>query len=117
MLNMVVLVGRLVRDPEMVESETGTKYSRITLALNSRFKGPDGVYHTDYVDCLLWNNCAINVNEYCSKGDLIGVRGRLKVNAIENDGVKKKYTNVVAESITFLPNLKNKETREVKLTE
>ena len=46
MLNMVVLVGRLVRDPEIVENETGTKYSRITLALNSRFKGPDGTWIT-----------------------------------------------------------------------
>lgn len=117
MLNMVVLVGRLVRDPEMIENEKGTKYSRITLALNSRFKGPDGVYHTDYIDCVLWNNCAINVNEYCSKGDLVGVRGRLNVNVLENDGSKKKYTNVVAESITFLSTLKDKEIREVKLTE
>ena len=117
MLNMVVLVGRLVRDPEIVENETGTKYSRITLALNSRFKGPDGVYHTNYVDCILWNNCAINVNEYCSKGDLIGVRGRLNVNVLENDGVKKKYTNVIAENITFLSTIKNKEIKEVKLTD
>ena len=117
MLNMVVLVGRLVRDPEMVESDKGKKYSRITLALNSRFKGADGLYHTDYVDCVLWNNCAINVNEYCSKGDLIGVRGRLNVSVLDNDGTKKKFTSVVAESITFLSTLKNKEIKEVKLTE
>ena len=117
MLNMVVLVGRLVRDPEIVESEKGTKYSYITLALNNRFKGADSVYHTNYIDCVLWNNCAINVNEYCQKGDLIGVRGRLNVSVLENDGTKKKYTNVVAESITFLSTLKDKEIKEVKLTE
>lgn len=117
MINMVMLVGRLVRDPEIIESDNGSKLSHVTLAVNRKFKGTDGVYHTDYIDCNLWNNCAINVNEYCSKGDLIGIRGRLQVDVVENDGVKRKYTNVVAENITFLSSLKNKEGTEVKLTE
>jgi len=117
MVNMVVLVGRLVKDPEIIESGNGSKMSRVTLAVNRRFKGPDGVYHTDYVDCVLWNNYALNVNEYCSKGDLIGVRGRLQVNVVENDGNKRKFTDVVAESITFLSTLKSKELKEVEISE
>lgn len=118
MINMVVLVGRLVRDPEVVETENGSKISRVTLAINRKFKGSDGIYHTDYVDCVLWNNYASSVNEYCSKGDLIGVRGRLQVNVIDNeDGSKKKFTDVVAENITFLSSTKNKDSSELKSTE
>ena len=117
MVNMVVLVGRLVKDPEIIENGNGSKMSRVTLAVSRRFKGPDGVYQTDYVDCVLWNNYAINVNEYCSKGDLIGVRGRLQVNVVENDGNKRKFTDVVAESITFLSTIKSKELKEVELAE
>ena len=118
MINMVMLVGRLVRDPEIVENDNGTKMSRVTLAINRKFKGPDGIYHTDFIDCILWNNYALNVNEYCSKGDLIGVRGRLQVNVVDNeDGSKRKFTDVIAERITFLSSLKNKENCELKITE
>jgi len=117
MINMIVLVGRLVRNPEIVEQGNGTKLSRVTLAVNRRFKGIDGLYHADYVDCILWNSNAINVNEYCSKGDLIGVRGRLQVNVVETDGERRKFTDVIAESITFISSTKNKEIKEVKLVE
>ena len=117
MINMVMLVGRLVRDPEVVERENGTKLSRITLAVNRKFKGVDGVYHTDYIDCTLWNSIAKNACDYCSKGDLIGIRGRLQVENIEKDGVKKKYTDVIAENITFLSSVKNKEGTEIEVEE
>ena len=109
MVNMVMLVGRLTKDPEMVETENGTKVSRVTLAINRMFKNSDGVYQTDYVDCVLWNNFAKNVSTYCSKSDLIGVRGRLQVDIYEKEGIKKKVTDVIAESITFLSSSKNKE--------
>ena len=110
MINMVMLVGRLVRDPEVIERENGKKVSRVTLAVNRKFKSNDGTYHTDFIDCVLWNNFAINVNEYCSKGDLIGIRGRLQVESFEKeDGSKRKITDVIAESITFLSTMRNKE--------
>lgn len=114
MINMVMLVGRLVQDPEIIESENGKKLSRVTLAVNRKFKSSDGIYHTDFIDCVLWNNFAKNVNEYCSKGDLIGVRGRLQIETNEKDGIKKKYTSVIAESITFLSSSKIKESIELK---
>ena len=110
MINMVVLVGRLVRDPEIIERDNGKKVSRVTLAVNRKFKSNDGTYHTDFIDCVLWNNFATNVNEYCSKGDLIGVRGRIQVETYEkDDGTKRKITDVIAESITFLSTVKSKE--------
>ncbi len=109
MINMVMLVGRLVRDPELIERDNGSKVSRVTLAVNRKFKGTDGIYHTDFIDCVLWNNFAKNVNDYCTKGDLIGIRGRIQVENYEKDGIKKKFTDVVAESITFLSSAKNKD--------
>ena len=109
MINMVMLVGRLVQDPEIVERDNGNKVSRVTLAVNRRFKGNDGVYHTDFIDCVFWNTFAKNLNEYCSKGDLIGIRGRLQVDTYEKDGVKRKITDVIAESITFLSSGKTKQ--------
>ena len=112
MINTVMLVGRLVQDPEMIERENGSKVSRVTLAVNRKFKSSDGIYHTDFIDCVLWNNFAKNVNDYCSKGDLIGIRGRIQVDVYEKDGIKRKITDVIAESVTFLSSMKNKE--EVK---
>ena len=117
MVNTVMLVGRLVNEPEIIEKENGTKLSKITIAVNRRFKGADGIYHTDFIDCTLWNNYALNVNEYCTKGDLIGIRGRLQVDVLDQDDKKKKYVNVIAESITFISSQKNKNVKEVKLTE
>ena len=115
MINMVMLVGRLVQDPEVIERENGKKVSRVTLAVNRKFKGSDGVYHTDFIDCVLWNNFAKNVSEYCSKGDLIGIRGRIQVEMYDKDGVKRKITDVIAESITFLSSMKNHgEVKELK---
>lgn len=113
MINMVMLVGRIVRDPEIIEKENGNKVSRITLAVNRKFKSNDGTYHTDFIDCVLWNNFAKNVNDYCSKGDLIGVRGRIQVDVLEQDGAKKKFFDVIAESITFLSSNKQKESLSV----
>lgn len=118
MINMVMLVGRLVQDPEVIERENGNKVSRVTLAVNRKFKASDGTYHTDFIDCVLWNNFAKNVSEYCSKGDLIGVRGRIQVDSFEKDGVKRKITDVIAENITFLSASKNKEElKEIKNAE
>lgn len=112
MINTVMLVGRLVQDPEIIERENGSKVSRVTLAVNRKFKSSDGIYHTDFIDCVLWNNFAKNVNDYCSKGDLIGIRGRIQVDVYEKDGIKRKITDVIAESVTLLSSMKNKE--EVK---
>ncbi len=112
MINMVMLVGRLVQDPEVVETDNGKKLSHITLAINRKFKGVDGVYHTDYIDCILWNNYAKNTEEYCIKGDLVGIRGRLQSDTYEKDGIKRKKTQVIAENITFLSSLKNKDNLE-----
>ena len=103
MLNQVVLVGRLVKTPELKLTENGKKTSRITLAVPRNYKNMDGEYDTDFLECTLWTNVAENTSEYCQTGDMIGVKGRIQTRIIQNeDGTKKKKTEIVAEKVTFL---------------
>lgn len=106
MLNQVVMVGRLVRDPELRETENGKKVTYITLAVPRSYKNPNGEYDTDYVDCTLWTGIAENTTEYCKKGDLIGVKGRIQTGSYEKDGEKKYTTDVIVEKVTFLTSKK-----------
>ena len=103
MLNQVVLVGRLTSDLEAKELEDGKKVTNMTLAIPRSFKNADGEYETDFVECTLWNNIAENTAEYCKKGDVVGVKGRIQSRMIEDeDGNNYKRMEVVAERITFL---------------
>ena len=108
MLNHVVLVGRLVRTPELELTDSGKKRSMITLAVSRGYKNQNGEYETDFLDCVLWTGIAENTSEYCKSGDLIGVKGRLQTWILENDdGSKDKKVEVVAEKVTFLSSTKN----------
>jgi len=103
MLNHVILVGRLVRTPELLLTESGKKMSLVTLAVNRGFKNQNGEYDTDFLDCTLWTSVAENTAEYCKTGDVIGVRGRLQTRLIEDEeGIKYKKVEVIAEKVTFL---------------
>lgn len=101
MLNQTILVGRLVREVEVKEIGEGKKVSYITLAIPRSWKNADGEYETDFIPCTLWNGIAENTAEYCKKGDIIGVKGRLEGN---NNGI-----SIIAEKITFLSSKKEDE--------
>ena len=110
MLNQVVLVGRLTADPEMATTDNGKKLSSVTLAVQRTFKNLDGIYETDFIRCVLWNGIATNTSEYCKRGDIVGVKGRLQAYSYDDENGAKKYiTEVVAEKVTFLSNNKEKE--------
>ena len=94
MLNNVVMVGRLVSDPQINETENGRKVTTITLAVNRSFKNVDGIYETDFIPCILWDGVAGTTKEYCHEGDVVGIKGRLQ----SRDG----KVEVVAERVTFL---------------
>ena len=107
-MNQIILVGRLAKDPEITETEEGKKFSSITLAVQRPFKNIDGIYDTDFITCSLWNAIAENTTEYCKKGDVIGVKGRLQTNSFEDkEGNKKFSMDVIAEKITFLSSRTN----------
>ena len=106
MMNQVVMVGRLVASPEVKETETGTKVTNVVLAVPRSYKNEEGVYETDFVDCTLFNGIASNTAEYCKKGDLIGIKGRIQTDTYEKDGEKRKSTQVIADRVTFLSSTK-----------
>ena len=102
MLNQIVLVGRLVRDPELKETENGINLTRITLAIPRSYKHTNGEYETDFIDCTLWRGIAQNTVEYCKQGDIVGVKGRVESSVYEKEGKKVYAMNVIAEKVTFL---------------
>ena len=107
MLNQTVIVGRLVRYPELFETENGNKVTNITLAVPRSYKNSNGEYDTDFVNCVLWKGIAENASEYCHKGDLLGIKGRLQTRTVEIDEENKKYiTEVIAEKVTYLSSKK-----------
>ena len=85
MLNQTVIVGRLVKDPELRETENGNKVTNITLAVPRSYKNVNGEYDTDFISCVLWKGIAENTVEYVKKGDLIGIKGRIQTRNYEVD--------------------------------
>ncbi len=111
-MNNIVLVGRVVDDLECKELENGKLVSNLTVAVTRNYKNTDGIYETDFIRCELWNTIASNCFEYLTKGDVIGIKGRLENKHFEVDGETKHTTKVVAEKVTFLSNNKNEKTDE-----
>lgn len=107
MLNQIVLVGRLTRDVQLNKTENGKKVTTISLAIPRSFKNMDGLYDTDFVDCILWDQVATNTSEYCHKGDILGVKGRIQSRVYEQDDKKHYQLEVVAEKVTFLTSKKD----------
>ena len=113
MLNQVILVGRLVRTPELLLTESGKKKSLITLAVSRPYKNQNGEYDTDFLDCTLWTGVAERTSEYCKSGDVIGVKGRLQTRLMENEeGIKYKKMEVIADRVTFLSSSKSEVIQE-----
>jgi len=108
MLNQVILVGRLVYDPELKTLDDGRVVTTITLAIQRGFKNSEsGEYDTDFLKCTLWSGIAENTVEYCKKGSTIGVKARLSQKYYEyEDGKSFSYPEIIAEKITFI-NTKN----------
>lgn len=111
LINDVVLVGRLTKDPELIDTDNGKKRAYITLAVPRKFKNVDGIYETDFIRVTLWNIIALNTKEYCKTGDLLGIRGRIQVNSYKDSEDNVRYsTDVIAEQITFLTSKKGSNT-------
>lgn len=109
MINQIMLVGRLVKTPDLFITETGRKGSFITLAVGRPYKNQDGEYETDFIDCTLWTGVAENTAEYCKTGDIIGIRGRIQTRIAEDEnGFKQKIMEIVADKVTFLSSSSNK---------
>lgn len=108
MLNQTILVGRLTSDPELYETENGRKIAHVVLAVPRSYKNVNGEYDTDFIGCKLWQGVAESTTEYCKKGDLIGIKGRIQTSNYETEDGAKKNTEVIAEKVTFLSSSKKK---------
>ena len=106
MLNHIVLVGRLTSDPEVYETENGKTVVRFVLAVPRSYKNSEGEYETDFIQCKLWQGVAKRTNEYCKKGDLIGVKGRVETYNYDTENGRRYITEVVADKVTFLSSKK-----------
>ena len=101
-LNQMILVGRLTHDIEIEKnkekdiSQENKKYAVISLAIPRSFKNSEGVYDTDFIDCYAFDNIAMNISEYCHKGYIVGVKGRIQ----RIDSTSE--LQLIAEKVTFL---------------
>lgn len=101
MLNQVIIVGRIADEIEIKELENESKAVYITLAVPRSWKNAEGNYDTDFVPITLWNMIAEHTAEYCKKGDLIGIKGRIQT--------EEKNIQIIAEKITILNSKKESE--------
>lgn len=103
MINRVVLVGRLTKDPELKYLNSGIAVVRFTLAVNRTFKNQQGEQEADFINCVAWRKQAENTANYLRKGSLAGVDGRIQTSSFDGkDGNRVFMTEVVADSVQFL---------------
>lgn len=103
MINRAVICGRLVRDPELRRTSNGTPVTSFTVAVNRTFKNADGQQEADFLNCVAWNKTAEIVDQYCSKGNLVGVEGRLQSRSYQdNQGNNRTVVEIVADQVQFM---------------
>lgn len=104
MLNQVVLIGRLTHDPELrYTAGGGVPVTTFSLAVERPFTNQQGEREADFIKIVTWRKQAENVANYLGKGSLVAVSGRLQIRSYEdNDGVKRKVAEVVADNVRFL---------------
>ncbi|HAR6276288.1 single-stranded DNA-binding protein [Staphylococcus pseudintermedius] len=108
MLNRVVLVGRLTKDPEFRTTQSGVEVATFTLAVNRNYKNKNGEQQADFINCIVFRKQAENVNNYLNKGNLAGVDGRLQSRSYENqEGRRIFVTEVICDNVQFLESKNN----------
>lgn len=103
MINNVVLVGRLTRDPELRYTPQNQAVGTFGLAVNRQFKNANGEREADFINCVIWRQQAENLANFAKKGSLIGITGRIQTRNYENQQGQKVYvTEVVADNFQML---------------
>lgn len=103
MLNRVILIGRLTRDPELRYTPAGVPVVRLTVAVDRDFQNQQGERQTDFIDIVAWRKLAETVSNHLSRGRLVAVEGRLQIRSFETqDGQRRRVAEVVADNIRFL---------------
>ncbi len=102
-MNKVILIGRLVKDPEIRYTSSNIPVVQFTVAVNRNFSGKSGERQADFINCVAWRNLAENISKYQKKGNQIAIEGQLQVRNFEDAGGVRRYiTEVICENIHFL---------------
>ena len=102
MLNKIILMGRLTRDPDLRKTGNGTAVTSFSLAVDRDFKSQSGEKETDFIDIVAWRSTAEFVSKYFTKGRMAVVEGRLQIRDwTDKDGGKRRSAEVVAENVYF----------------
>ncbi|MDD7280643.1 MAG: single-stranded DNA-binding protein [Erysipelotrichaceae bacterium] len=108
MINRVVLVGRLTRDPELRKTPSGASVCSYTLAVSRNRSAQPGQPEADFINCVTWNRQAETMAQYLHKGSLIGVEGRIQTRSYDNQQGQRVYvTEVLTDSVQFLESKKS----------
>lgn len=112
-MNKAILIGRLVKEPEMRTTMSGATVTRFTIAVNRPFQDQNGERGADYINCIAWKKQAENIAKYCVKGTQVAIEGRIQTGSYDaQDGTKRYTTDIVCENVTFLGSSKNKDSAE-----
>lgn len=116
MINRIVLVGRLTRDPELRKTTSGNAVCTFTVAVDNRMKGQDGTKTTSFIPCVVFSASADNVSKFARKGLLIGIEGRLNQRSyVKSDGSKASVIEVLCDSVQFLERREAVENEEMEI--
>lgn len=102
MLNRIILIGRLTRDPELRFTASGKAVANFTLAVDRGWGGPGSEKETDFIDVVVWERQAETVAQFLKKGRLACAEGRLQIRQFEHEGQKRRAAEVVANRVIFL---------------
>lgn len=109
-MNFVILIGRLTKDLELRKTTSGKSACKFNLAVTRDYKDANGEYGADFISCIAYNQTSELLCEYCKKGDLISVKGRIQTGNYEKNGEKIYTTDIIVEKISFLqPRKENKQ--------
>lgn len=118
MLNTVAVVGRLTADPELRTTATGTSVTTFTLAVNRDYVKKGEQRQADFLDCVAWTNTAELICRYMKKGSQMAVAGSIQTRSFEDrEGKKRKVTEILVNSVTFLTPYEAKKEDDVPLVE
>lgn len=102
MLNHIVIMGRLTRDPEYRTTSSGLSVTNFSVAVDRDFPGQSGEKETDFIDCVAWRKTAEFITKYFTKGSMIAVAGRLQIRQwTDKDGSKRRTAEIVADNAYF----------------
>jgi single-strand DNA-binding protein len=101
-MNKALLIGNLTRDPELSTIPNGTAVCKFSIAVNRVHAKSDGSKETDFFNIIAWRQLGENCGKFLKKGSKVGIVGQIQIRQYEQDGVKKFFTEIIADEVEFL---------------